>query len=263
LNKDFWESRAKKYKTTGYIDYSIAFFDQLMRLKVIERIVKQYASFNMREASILDFGCGNGDFAVYFSSKVRNIVGYDISDEVLKIAREKCKGLSNVYFVNDLNKIRMKFDIVLSITVLQHILDDTELKDSLCKIYSLCNKGALFIALESVKSVGHLSPSVSDYLIFREVKYYEDLLRRIGFRVIAIKNFYNPYFLKTPSYTIYLRKVRIYKLFYKIFAKLGMNLTVFNRRFSSCAVEVLSNPESIDGIIESDSPTKIFVAEKI
>jgi len=36
MDKEFRNFRAKKKKPRGYTDYSIAFFDQLMRLKVTE-----------------------------------------------------------------------------------------------------------------------------------------------------------------------------------------------------------------------------------
>ncbi len=263
MNKEFWELRARKYKTTGYIDYSIAFFDQLMRLKVVERLVRQYADFNIKSASMLDFGCGSGDFIVYFSDKVKNIVGYDISDEILKVARERCKNLSNVSFENDLSKVKGKFDIVLSITVLQHILDDDELKESLRKIGDLCNKGTIFLVLESVKSDNSANMQILDYLAFRKAEYYKSILEDVGFKVLSVKNFYNPYFLKTSSYKRYLRKVRIYRLFYKILTKIGINPTIFNDKFSNCSCEILSVPENVDGIVEKESSTKIFIAEKI
>ena len=263
MNKDFWELRARKYKTTGYIDYSIAFFDQLMRLKVIENLIRQYANFDIKLANMLDFGCGNGDFIVYFSAKVKNAVGYDISNEILKVAQERCRDLSNVRFENDLGKIKEKFDIVLSVTVLQHILDNDELKKNLYKIGNLCNKGALFIALESVKSANCINIGISDYFVLRETEYYKNILEEAGFRVLTIENFYNPYFLKTPSYERYLRKIYIYRLFYKVLTKFGVNPTIFNSKFNSCASEILGIPENIDGIVEKESSTKIFVAKKI
>jgi ubiquinone/menaquinone biosynthesis C-methylase UbiE len=49
--------------------------------------------------TVLDIGCGIGRFAEALSPEVAHVVGTDISREMLRAARTRCAGLSNVGFV--------------------------------------------------------------------------------------------------------------------------------------------------------------------
>lgn len=261
MNKKLWNSKAKRDKTTGYSDYSVAFFDQIMRLKIIEKLLRQYITCDFKKANVLDFGCGVGDFTSYFSHKFKFIVGYDISEEVLEIAREKCKYLPNILLINSLKEVNFKFDVVFSITVLQHILDDSELLRTLEYIFSKCKENAIFIALENIKS-DKFNIYEPPYLNARKLEDWKIIFEKSGFKILSIKSFYNPFLIKTPSFEEYNKKIIIIKFLYKVFRKIGFNIKIFNRIFEKKAKVILNRQENIDGLIEQKSFSKIFIAKK-
>lgn len=261
MNKNSWNLMAKRYKTTGYSDYSVGFFDQIMRLKVVEKLLKQYITFDLKKVNALDFGSGVGDFISHFSHKFKFIVGYDISKEVLQIARRKCNYLSNVLLTNSLKDVNIKFDVVFSITVLQHILDDSELLKTLFMISSKCKENAIFIALESIES-DKFNICQPTYLKARKLEDWKVFFEKSGFELLSIKSFYNPFLIKTPSYEKYIKKIILFKTLYKVFRRLGFNIKVFNSVFEKQAKVILNKRENIDGLLEQESFSKIFIAKK-
>jgi len=48
---------------------------------------------------ILDVGCGTGKFSKYFADYHMNVIGVDLSNTAIKIARERCRGYKNVKFL--------------------------------------------------------------------------------------------------------------------------------------------------------------------
>jgi ubiquinone/menaquinone biosynthesis C-methylase UbiE len=80
-----------------------------------------------RPVSILDFGCGPGRMVIPFSKYAGEVVGMDISPEVLSMAGRNCRdrNVLNVGFLlsdDDLSRIsERKFDLVHSFIVLQHL----------------------------------------------------------------------------------------------------------------------------------------------
>jgi ubiquinone/menaquinone biosynthesis C-methylase UbiE len=261
MDESFWDSLARKHGATGFTDYSIAFFDQLMRLKCIEQILSEHEILDRRNSVLLDFGCGTGDFLAYFSKSFKNVIGYDVSEEVLSIASHRLQRFSNIELLRSIENLDAKCDVVLSITVLQHILNDNELRDALSKISSLCKNGALLVAMESVSSLS-VVVSHPPHLKARSLNFWVDSFKESGFEVVAVRSFYNPYLLVTPSYTKYAKSVRAQMTIYRGLRRLGFNPAFFNRTFTNCAERILNTPSNIDGIIDGDSFTKVFVVRK-
>ena len=78
--------------------------------------------------SLLDCGCGNGDFIIEYTKKYhlyRKIVGVDFSDKMVEIAQRRVEGYPNIYLetgeLKTLNFRRMEFETVICLDVLHHI----------------------------------------------------------------------------------------------------------------------------------------------
>ena len=74
---------------------------------------------------VLDLGCGTGFLFNYISEKVELLLGLDISEKALKLAKKSLKCLSNVFLVcADADNMPFPdniFDKVFAITVLQNM----------------------------------------------------------------------------------------------------------------------------------------------
>ena len=80
--------------------------------------------FTARKA--LDFGCGVGRLVIPLAKVAQEVTGIDVSDSMLKEARENCdaRSLENVSFVSSddgLSQLDGKYDFIHSFIVFQHI----------------------------------------------------------------------------------------------------------------------------------------------
>jgi 2-polyprenyl-3-methyl-5-hydroxy-6-metoxy-1,4-benzoquinol methylase len=79
-----------------------------------------------RPTRALDFGCGVGRLALPLAAKCNAVVGVDVSESMLAVARENAlqQGLSNVTFAKSddaLSRVSGTFDFVHSFIVFKHI----------------------------------------------------------------------------------------------------------------------------------------------
>jgi len=72
--------------------------------------------------TVLELGCGWGGFAKYATEKYGcSVTGYNISEEQVKYAQEKCKGLPVKIIKDDYRNATGKFDKVASIGLCEHV----------------------------------------------------------------------------------------------------------------------------------------------
>ena len=125
----------------------------LLRTWHVHKEFKKWAK-GKTQAEILDAGSGFGQYS-YYMAKMNpkwNILSVDVKEEQM----EDCKnffskvGIKNVQFqIADLTKFRKEnfFDFVLSVDVMEHILEDVEVFKNFC--FSLKKGGMLLISTPS------------------------------------------------------------------------------------------------------------------
>jgi len=100
---------------------------------------------------LLDVGCGSGFYLPLLSRYAEEIVGFDLSPEMVEGAWEliRAKGVSNVeLFIGDAEQIDLPagtFDYILCFDVLHHIPD---LPGALKEMYRLLRPGGRLVAIE-------------------------------------------------------------------------------------------------------------------
>lgn len=106
---------------------------------------------NQKDLKIADLCTGTGDMALILSQKFKNsrIIGFDFSENMLKIARKKYKKISNISFENkdimELEEYQDKFDICF----ISFGLRNTEnIPESVRKIKTLLKKGGVLCILD-------------------------------------------------------------------------------------------------------------------
>ncbi|EJU24544.1 ribosomal protein L11 methyltransferase-like protein [Peptoanaerobacter stomatis] len=133
---------------------------------------------------VLDIGCGTG---VLFGSLLKyapsEIVGVDISDKMLEIARKKYGHFDNIKFKNmDVLELdENDFDIVYIYNAYPHIMDVEKLKS---KLKQICKSGARIVIVHGMsrnfienihKNVGNnISRTLRN--VKTETKFWEDVL---------------------------------------------------------------------------------------
>lgn len=111
--KDYWETRANCWNEIEE-KYHTQTLDKKSVLKQLHQL---------KPKSILDVGCGNGNWAKIIKEEFPNIdyLGVDISEKMVKIARRNCPDMK--FQIGDIRNLKLnkKFDLIFSFTSILHI----------------------------------------------------------------------------------------------------------------------------------------------
>lgn len=113
---------------------------------------KLVANYIKNGDSVLDYGCGIGDFIIYLEQNninISNYLGVDINDNYIKIAKDTYKNY-NFQVINNINQINEKWDNVCAIGVFTWYITEKEFKKTIEKLYDLCNKRVLLTFLYGI-----------------------------------------------------------------------------------------------------------------
>lgn len=93
------------------------------RFELLTTFIKPFLGQH-RIVRALDYGCGTGIFSRWLASMGVEVTGLDISEQMLKQARELSK--ESIAYTNDLTQVTAaKFDAIFALSVLEYI-DDVE-----------------------------------------------------------------------------------------------------------------------------------------
>lgn len=105
--------------------------------------------------SILDIGCGVGQFTPMFLGKFKRVVGLDPSEEYLKVARKKAKKADyNIEYLvgfGETFKLNEKFDTITMNMLLEHVDNPIALLKN-CKKH-LAKRGRILVQVPNASSV--------------------------------------------------------------------------------------------------------------
>jgi 2-polyprenyl-3-methyl-5-hydroxy-6-metoxy-1,4-benzoquinol methylase len=119
----FWQDRFAAYGHTGWWDPRIYAFDQQCRLGVFGQWLDD-RPFSGQLA--LDFGAGTGDFSRLLVHRGWQVVSYDKYIRP-KFQHRKSQTASSAEVV----AASAPYDLIVSITVLDHIMDEAEFRQQL------------------------------------------------------------------------------------------------------------------------------------
>jgi len=116
---------------------------------------------------VLDVGCGLGKVTAYLAQKGLDVVGIDVSERLINLAREKAeKNNLNIPFeIIELDKFQAeeKFDAVLFAGVLEHIEEEVQMMSDAKRLLNENGKIVItdipafqFLYMERDRRVGHL-----------------------------------------------------------------------------------------------------------
>ena len=102
--------------------------------------------------TVLDIGCGNGDFAYKISSKVDQVYCLETSQEYVNICKNKFSNRNNVKVLKlsdnytDLSFIKnIKFSIIVANSVVQHYRSQQEIVDLVKSVKKISSNNAQFL----------------------------------------------------------------------------------------------------------------------
>lgn len=156
--------------------------------KIILFLLDKYVVRN-RENKILDIGCGNGLMLKYLE-KYGEVFAIDNNELALKYARDKTIYTKNVQKASLPDKIpfNIKFDLVTSFDVLEHITDDLK---ALIKIKEILKEGGgrVFCTVPAYDFLWSDHDSVHNHKRRYTLKKIKKLFRQAGFKIEKITYF--------------------------------------------------------------------------
>ena len=197
----FWYRRLQKHGHTGWADPVIYAYDQQERMAFIKCIISK-SEINCGVA--FDFGCGTGSFSKLLLDMGFTVCGYDPFVRP-DISSPKFSYVSNY---NNVNCKIHAADLVLSVTVLDHILDEKELCVTLDFIRGCLKPEGVFYMLEyaiNTEADREKFNLNNNYQSFRTFFKWESLLRQHGFKVVESFSVPHPVMCPSDGYIAYNR----------------------------------------------------------
>lgn len=147
---EYWEERGDlsyKYENESFYTVTPIPFYYKRRKILVEMLFNLLNSDVFKK--ICDFGCGDGWYLNHFSERFNNRswLGIDISVSMIKKAKQKCPHID--FIVHDKGiPSEDHFDLIYSLAVFAHILDDNKIKHLFNNIYSHLQYGGSFVLFE-------------------------------------------------------------------------------------------------------------------
>lgn len=191
----YWEDRARRFAADGaglaaVCSYGMpGFYNRSIDL--VQRLALAPWVRVTRDAKVLDIGCGIGRWSRRLAARGAKVMGVDLSPTMIAQAthRAELEGLAArcSFDVQDTAHLEAegKFDLVLGVTVLQHILDRDALRSAVRRMTEHLAPNGRMVLLEAAPV--HLATRC-DTSVFqaRERDTYVRLFEEFGLRVRAI-----------------------------------------------------------------------------
>ncbi|MDP4126147.1 MAG: class I SAM-dependent methyltransferase [Bacillota bacterium] len=113
------------------------YYDEIFPLKKVQKEFLQDYIKRESLSSILDIGCGTGTFALELSQNGVNVLGVDLSEEMVEISKRKALEKDSIASfsvadMRDLSDIKEQFDGIVCLgNTLAHVLGENDLKQVL------------------------------------------------------------------------------------------------------------------------------------
>jgi SAM-dependent methyltransferase len=197
----FWDQQVRTRGRTGWFDPVVYAYDQQERVKLVKEAISRRP---VKGGKALDFGCGPGDFSRLLLSLGFSVCGYDpfVKPKIPSRAFRYASSYDQISFRNH------AASLALSITTLDHILDEDDLRLALTTIRDCLKDGAEFYmieyALDSEDDRVRFSMK-NDYQSFHTLSYWNQLLKQSALQILDIASVPHPFISPSSGYLPYLQ----------------------------------------------------------
>ena len=184
----------ERYKRTTIDSYdktAVEYYKLVSEFKLLPEIT-EFIKIVRKNGKILDLGCGPGHHSKYFSNLGFDVIGIDLSLEMIKIAkRESIKSVFQVMDILDLNFEKDTFNGIWASASLLHV-PKSKIKFVLKKLKEiLIENGILYISLKQGEGseifIDNRYGGVEKHYVYYYPEEIEKLLKNVGFNIIEIQ----------------------------------------------------------------------------
>ncbi len=155
----YWEERARRFGTSGRGLAAVCSFGMPLFYNAAIDLAQRLALsrwLRVRPGTrVLDVGCGVGRWSLKLAARGASVTGIDHSATMVEAARRRARqrglGRHCRFLVQDLAALEAgdRYDLVLSVTVLQHILEPAALRASLQRMARHLDPEGRLVLLEA------------------------------------------------------------------------------------------------------------------
>jgi 2-polyprenyl-3-methyl-5-hydroxy-6-metoxy-1,4-benzoquinol methylase len=157
--QDYWEQRARRYAADGpglgaVCSFGMPHFYN-WAIDLCQRLALQRWLRVRPGMRVLDVGCGVGRWSRLMAARGADVTGIDLSPTMVSEARRRAaaaatRGRSR-FMVQDLATLqeREAYELILGVTVLQHIIDDDALRSAVQRMAQSLRADGVLILLEA------------------------------------------------------------------------------------------------------------------
>jgi 2-polyprenyl-3-methyl-5-hydroxy-6-metoxy-1,4-benzoquinol methylase len=238
----YWERRAREfagkdaglaavcsYGMPGFYNRAIALTQRRALAPWLKSAPRD--SGGLARGTALDLGCGVGRWSLQLAHSGYRVTGVDLSSQMIEHARARAAALAADCDFTIANAVDLdlgrRFDLILCVTVLQHILDPRAARQAIARLETHLAPGGTLVLLEAApsKPCGRCDSAV---FTARPIAWYLSALGAAGLRVVATRGV-DPTPLKTwllPHYGRLPRLIRAAALALATAVSLPLDLTL-------------------------------------
>ena len=190
---DYWDQRGRDFGGRGAGLRAVCSYGMPSFYNGYIHLTQQLAlAPHLRVApgtEVLDLGCGIGRWSRQLARRGARVVGVDLAPSMIDEAKRRTarEALDVDYIVGDLRTLDLGrlFDLVLAVTVLQHILDDAAFARAAANVARHLAPRGRAVLLEAAPSRANAS---CDTAVFRArtAEEYLDAFRAAGLRAVRV-----------------------------------------------------------------------------
>ena len=159
---------------------------------------KTFDMFNYnKKHTVLDIGCGNGDFAKKISSKVDRVYCLDTSQEFINLCKINVANKNNVKICklsNDYTNLsflkNVKFSIIIANSVVQYYESQEKIVDLVKSVKKIALKNAYFL-ISDIEVISNKKKSYFKLIYNSIIEGHFILLVKLGLTILMDKEYRN------------------------------------------------------------------------
>jgi SAM-dependent methyltransferase len=195
LPASYWESRARRFAGEGA---GLAAVCSYGMPEYYNRMIHWCQTLALRPwlevtpgTRVLDVGCGVGRWSRALAERGARVTGLDLSPTMIEEAQRRAvaQGVASRcrFAVQDLAELQVggQFDVVLGVTVLQHILDPRALREAVQRMTAHLAPGGRMLLLEAAPD-GLVQRCDTTVFRARDRRTYIELFKGLGLEVETI-----------------------------------------------------------------------------
>jgi len=175
-SKKYWNDRYTSGGNSGSGSYN-----EYVKFKA--DVINEFIKNNSECKSYLELGCGDGNQQSLINYP--NYIGYDISENIIEKVRKKYSSSSRIFTSNVSDLI--KSDVVLSLDVIYHLIEDSVYNTYMSMLFKLSNK---YVIIYSTNKNGDIHNHYRDREFIKDINKDFSLKKTIINKTKSSCNFY-------------------------------------------------------------------------